>query len=64
MFMEEKQNFETYQDFNQATFKPNSEVEISEIVRECYKKSIPLEISGLKSKSKIGVLEVLESIWE
>ncbi len=54
MFMEEKQNFQTYQDFNQATFKPNSEVEISEIVRECYKKSIPLEISGLKSKSKIG----------
>tara|TARA_B100000945_G_C20410538_1_gene612315 strand:+ start:159 stop:1412 length:1254 start_codon:yes stop_codon:yes gene_type:complete len=52
--MEEKQNFQTYQDFSQAIFKPTTEDEISNIVRECYKKGIPIEINGLKSKSKIG----------
>ena len=54
MSMEEKQNFQTYQDFSQAIFKPTTEDEISNIVRECYKKGIPIEINGLKSKSKIG----------
>ena len=28
--------------------------EISAIIKECYKKNVPLEISGLKSKKKIG----------
>ncbi len=54
MSMEEKQNFQTYQDFSQAIFKPTTEDEISNIVRECYKKGIPIEINGLKSKNKIG----------
>ena len=54
MFMEEKQNFQTFQDFSQSTFKPSSREEISRIIKECYKKNIPLEISGLKSKKSIG----------
>ena len=52
--MEEKQNFQTSLDFNQNIFKPSTREEIVEIVKNCYKKSIPLEISGLQSKNKIG----------
>ena len=52
--MEEKQNFQTSLDFNQNIFKPNTREEIVEIVKNCYKKSIPLEINGLQSKNKIG----------
>ena len=54
MSMEEKQNSQTFQDFNQNTFKPQTRKEISEIIKFCYKKNIPLEINGLKSKNKIG----------
>ena len=54
MFMEEKQNSQTCQDFNQNIFKPKTRKEISEVIRNCYKKNIPLEINGLNSKSKIG----------
>jgi glycolate oxidase FAD binding subunit len=52
--MEEKQNSQTFQDFSQSIFKPKSLGEISLIIKECYKKSIPLEISGLQSKKNIG----------
>ena len=54
MSMEEKQNSQTFLDFNQNIFKPKSREEIAEIIRECYKKNIPLEINGSKSKNKIG----------
>ena len=54
MSMEEKQNSQTFQDFSLSTFKPKSLDEISSIIKECYKKSIPLEISGLQSKKNIG----------
>ena len=54
MSMEEKQNSQTFQDFNQSIFKPNSLDQISKIVKECYKKNIPLEICGSKSKKNIG----------
>ena len=54
MFMEEKQNSQTFLDFNQDTFKPGSREEIAEIIKNCYKKNIPLEINGTKSKNKIG----------
>ena len=54
MFMEEKQNSQTFLDFNKDTFKPSSREEIAEIIKNCYKKSIPLEINGTKSKNKIG----------
>ena len=54
MSMEEKQNSQTFKDFNQNIFKHNSREEITKIVKNCYKKNIPLEINGLKSKHKIG----------
>ena len=52
MSMEEKQNFQTFQDFNQSVLKPSSREEISEIIKFSYKKGIPLEITGLNSKKK------------
>jgi glycolate oxidase FAD binding subunit len=52
--MEEKQNSQTFQDFSQSTFKPKTIEEISAVIKECYKKNIPLEVIGLKSKNKIG----------
>ena len=54
MSMEEKQNSQTFQDFNQSVFKPETREEISEIIRNCYKKNIPLEINGLQSKKKLA----------
>jgi glycolate oxidase FAD binding subunit len=54
MSMEEKQNSQTFQDFNQSVFKPETRKEISEIIKNCYKKNIPLEINGHQSKKKIG----------
>ena len=54
MSMEEKQNSQTFLDFNQSVLKPSTREQISEIIKECYKKSIPLEINGLNSKNKIG----------
>jgi glycolate oxidase FAD binding subunit len=54
MSMEEKQNSQTFQDFSQTIFRPKTIDEISKIVKECYKKNIPLEISCLKSKKNIG----------
>jgi len=54
MSMEEKQNSQTFQDFSQSTFKPKTIEEVSAVIKECYKKNIPLEIVGLKSKNSIG----------
>ena len=54
MFMEEKRNSQTFQDFNQSIFKPETREEISKFIKDCYKKNIPLEINGLKTKKKIG----------
>ena len=54
MSMEEKQNSQTFLDFNQSVLKPITREQISEIIKESYKKSIPLEINGLNSKNKIG----------
>ena len=53
MSMEEKQNSQTFQDFNQSIFKPSTREEISEIIKNCYKKNVPLEINGLQSKKKL-----------
>jgi glycolate oxidase FAD binding subunit len=54
MSMQEKQNSQTFQDFNQSIFKPRTIEEVSAIIKECYKKNIPLEVRGLNSKKKIG----------
>jgi len=52
--MEEKQNFQTSQDFSSSVLKPTNENEISEIIKECYKNNIPLEVLGLGTKKTIG----------
>ena len=52
MFMEEKQDFQTSQDFSASILKPNTEEAIADSIRYCYKKNIPLEINGLGSKKK------------
>ena len=54
MSMEEKQNFQTYQDFKEAVLRPDSEKQISEIIKNCYRKNIPLEILGSGTKKNIG----------
>ena len=54
MFMEEKQDFQTSQDFSASILKPNTEEAIADSIRYCYKKNIPLEINGLGSKKNIG----------
>ncbi len=54
MSMGEKQNFQTFQDFNQSVLKPSTREEISEIIKVSYKKGIPLEITGLSSKKKLA----------
>ena len=38
MSMEEKQNSQTFQDFNQSVFKPETREEISEIIKIVIKK--------------------------
>ena len=54
MSTEERQNFQIFQGFNNSVLKPNNEEEISQIIKECYKKNIPLEILGLGTKKSIG----------
>ena len=54
MSMEEKQNFQTFQDFNQSIFKPETREEISEVIKNCYKKNIPLEIIEVQSGEYLG----------
>ena len=41
MFMEEKQDFQTSQDFSASILKPNTEEAIADSIRYCYKKNIP-----------------------
>ncbi len=55
MSIKEKQNFQTSQDFDKSSsFRPNSEKDISDFIKHCNKKNIPIEIKGLNSKQKIG----------
>ena len=54
MSMEEKQNSQTFQDFNQSVLTPTTREEIAEIIQSSYKKGIPLEINGLNTKKRIG----------
>ena len=53
MSMEEKQNSQTFLDFNQNIFNPSIlEKKSADIIRNCYKKNIPLEINGSKIKKQ------------
>ena len=53
MFTEEKQNFPTSQDFDSIEY-PQSEKEVSNLIKKFYKSNIPLELIGSGSKRKIG----------
>ena len=53
MFIEEKQNSQTYQDTNLVEY-PQNEEEVSIFIKKTYKSSIPIELIGLGTKRKIG----------
>ena len=53
MFIEEKQNFPTYQDFDSIEY-PQNEREVSNFIKKFYKSNIPIELIGSGSKKKIG----------
>ena len=53
MSIEEKQNFQTYQDSDHIEY-PKSEREVSNLIKKFYKSNIPLELIGSGSKRKIG----------
>ncbi len=53
MSTKEKQNFQTYQDFNSIEY-PQNEREVSNSIKKFYKSNIPIELIGTGSKRKIG----------
>ena len=57
MSIEEKQNFQTFQD-SSSTVYPKEEKEVSELIKQYYKSNIPIEIIGSGSKKKIGSKKV------
>ena len=54
MSIEEKQNFQTFQDSNFSIERPESEKEASSFIKKFYKSDQPIEIVGLGSKRGIG----------
>ena len=52
MFTEEKKSSQIYQDSNHL--KPNTEIEVSNLVKDCYKKKLPINLHGTNSKKYIG----------
>ena len=52
MSTEEKKNSQIFQDSNHLV--PKSEAEVSDIIKEAYKKKLPIEICGSNSKKFIG----------
>ena len=53
MSTEEKKNFQIFQDSNN-TYYPEDEVQVSNVVKELYKKNLPTELIGTGSKNFIG----------
>jgi len=53
MSIEEKQNFQTFQD-SDSTIYPEGEQEVSNLIGQYYKSNIPVELIGSGSKRKIG----------
>ena len=53
MSIEEKQNFQTYQDSNSVIY-PENEQEVSELIKQFYKSNTPVELVGSGSKREIG----------
>jgi glycolate oxidase FAD binding subunit len=52
MFIEEKKNSQIYQDSNYL--KPDTEIKVSNLVKEFYKKKLPINLHGTNSKKYIG----------
>ncbi len=52
MSIEEKKNSQIFQDSD--IFKPNSELEVSEIIKENFKSNLPLNLIGTNTKKYIG----------
>ena len=53
MSTEEKQNFQTSQDFDYAEY-PKNEQEVSDFIKKCHKTGTPVELVGSGSKKQIG----------
>ena len=53
MSTEERQNFQTSQGSDSVEY-PQSEKEVSHLIKKFYKSNIPIEIVGMGSKKKIG----------
>ena len=53
MSMEEKLNFQTYQDSKYFEY-PETEKKVSNLVKKFYKNGTPIEVVGSGSKKKIG----------
>ena len=52
MFTEEKKNSQIYQDSNHL--KPDTEIAVSNLVKDFYKKKLPINLHGTNSKKYIG----------
>ncbi len=53
--MEEiNQNSQTSLDFNSSILKPNNENDLQDTIKYCYKKDLPIEIVGTRTKNEIG----------
>ena len=48
------QNSQTSLDFNLDILKPNNETDLQQIIKYCYKKDLPIEIIGSRTKNQIG----------
>ena len=53
MFIEVKKNFQIFRDSNN-TYYPENEIQVSNVVKELYKKNLPTELIGTGSKGFIG----------
>ena len=53
MSEEEKKSLQNFQDFNNS-YQPENEFQVSRIIKEIYKKNLPIEIVGLNSKNFFG----------
>ena len=51
MSIEEKQNFQTYQDSDSIKY-PQNEKEVSDFIKKFYKSNTPIELVGSGSKKK------------
>ena len=51
---ETNQNSQIYLDFNSDTLKPENENQLQQIIKHCYKKDLPIEIVGNRTKNNIG----------